>query len=168
MVAAKLAVGADGAESWARRAAGIEALNASYSQLGIVANFSCARAHRNIAYQWFRSDGVLAYLPLAGRRVSIVWSTREGQARELLALAPAVFCARVSEAGHEALGALELLTPPAAFPLSRMLVNHLVERRRWGPRKARLWLSGVKMPSPANAIIVWHAALDGGSFPDPR
>src|SRR2546427_7513656 len=93
VVAAKLAVGADGAESWARRAAGIEALNASYSQLGIVANFSCAREHRNIAYQWFRSDGVLAYLPLAGQRVSIVWSTRQGQARELLALAPAVFCA---------------------------------------------------------------------------
>jgi len=129
VVAAKLAVGADGAESWARRAAGIEALNASYPQLGIVANFSCERAHRNIAYQWFRSDGVLAYLPLAGRRVSIVWSTREAQARELLALAPAAFCARVSEAGHEALGALELLTPPAAFPLSRMRVNHLVEHR---------------------------------------
>ncbi len=129
VVTAKLAVGADGAESWARRAAGIETQNGNYAQLGIVANFACARPHRNIAYQWFRSDGVLAYLPLPDRRVSIVWSAPETHARDLLALAPAAFCARVSEAGGEALGALEPLTPPAAFPLSRMFVKHIVERR---------------------------------------
>src|SRR6266571_8477048 len=64
VVAAKLAVGADGADSWVRRAAGIGARSESYAQLGIVANFACARTHRNIAYQWFRRDGVLAYLPL--------------------------------------------------------------------------------------------------------
>jgi len=98
-------------------------------EVGVVANFVCARAHRNIAYQWFRSDGVLAYLPLPDRRVSIVWSTREAHARELLALAPAAFCARVSEAGGEALGALEPLTPPAAFPLSRMFADRMAQGR---------------------------------------
>src|SRR5712692_2856703 len=101
VVKAKLAVGADGAESWVRRAAGIEVRGGSFAQLGVVANFACALAHRNIAYQWFRRDGVLAYLPLPDRRVSIVWSTPSAQARELLALAPAAFCARVSEAGDE-------------------------------------------------------------------
>ena len=126
---AKLAVGADGAESWARRAAGIEASGGSYAQLGIVANFACARAHRNIAYQWFRRDGVLAYLPLPDRRVSIVWSASETRARDLLALAPAAFCRRVSEAGNEALGALEPLTPPAAFPLSRMFADRMAQGR---------------------------------------
>ena len=128
-VTAKLAVGADGAESWTRRAAGIETQNGSYAQLGVVANFACARPHCNVAYQWFRSDGVLAYLPLRDRRVSIVWSAPETHARDLLALAPAAFCARVSEAGGEALGALEPLTAPAAFPLSRMRVNHIGEHR---------------------------------------
>jgi len=129
VVTAKLAVGADGAESWARQAARIEARSGSYAQLGVVANFACARPHRNIAYQWFRSDGVLAYLPLPDRRVSIVWSAPETHARDLLALAPAAFCARVSEAGGEALGALEPLTPPAAFPLSRMSVDRIVQGR---------------------------------------
>jgi len=85
VVTAKLAVGADGAESWVRRAAGIEVRSGSYAQLGVVANFACASAHRNIAYQWFRRDGVLAYLPLPDRRVSIVWSTPPAQACELLA-----------------------------------------------------------------------------------
>jgi 2-polyprenylphenol 6-hydroxylase len=129
VVKAKLAVGADGAESWVRRAAGIEARGGSYAQLGVVANFACALAHRNIAYQWFRRDGVLAYLPLPDRRVSIVWSTPLAQARDLLALAPAALCARVSEAGDEALGPLEPLTPPAGFPLGRMFADRIAYGR---------------------------------------
>jgi ubiquinone biosynthesis UbiH/UbiF/VisC/COQ6 family hydroxylase len=129
VVTAKLAVGADGADSWARRVAGIEARSGSYAQLGVVANFACERAHRNIAYQWFRRDGVLAYLPLPDRRISIVWSTSEVHARELLALAPAALCARVSEAGDEALGALEPLTPPAAYPLSRLFADRIAHGR---------------------------------------
>jgi ubiquinone biosynthesis UbiH/UbiF/VisC/COQ6 family hydroxylase len=129
VVAAKLVVGADGADSWVRRAAGIEARGGSYGQLGIVANFACARAHRNIAYQWFRRDGVLAYLPLPDRRVSIVWSTPEAHGRELLALEPAALCRRVAEAGGEALGTLEPLTAPAAFPLSRMLAGRIGQGR---------------------------------------
>jgi len=129
VVTAKLAVGADGAESWVRRAAGIEVRSGSYAQLGVVANFACASAHRNIAYQWFRRDGVLAYLPLPDRRVSVVWSTPLAQARDLLALAPAALCARVSEAGDGVLGALEPLTPPAGFPLSRMFADRIAYGR---------------------------------------
>jgi len=128
-VAAKLAVGADGADSWVRRAAGIGARSESYAQLGIVANFACARAHRNIAYQWFRRDGVLAYLPLPDRRISIVWSTPEARGRELLALEPVALCRRVAGAGGEALGALESLTAPAAFPLNRMLASRIGQKR---------------------------------------
>ncbi len=129
VVAAKLAVGADGSDSWVRRAAAIETRAGSYGQLGVVANFACARAHRNIAYQWFRRDGVLAYLPLPDRRVSIVWSTPEAHGRELLALEPVVLCRRVAEAGGEVLGALEPLTAPAAFPLSRLLASRIGQGR---------------------------------------
>jgi ubiquinone biosynthesis UbiH/UbiF/VisC/COQ6 family hydroxylase len=122
---AKLVVGADGADSWVRRAAGIDARAGSYAQRGIVANFACARPHRNIAYQWFRRDGVLAYLPLPDRRVSIVWSAPEPHGRELLALPPDEFCRRVAGAGGEVLGELELLTAPLAFPLSRMIARRI-------------------------------------------
>jgi len=129
VVAAKLAVGADGSDSWVRRAAAIETRAGGYGQLGVVANFACSRAHRNIAYQWFRRDGVLAYLPLPDRRVSIVWSTPEAHGRELLAMEPVAFCRRVAEAGGEVLGALESLTAPAAFPLSRMLAERIGQGR---------------------------------------
>ncbi len=114
-IAAKLAVGADGADSWLRRAAGIETSDAEYGQLGVVANFAGERDHRNTAFQWFRRDGVLAWLPLPERRLSIVWSTPEAHARELLALPLAAFCERVAEAGGRALGGLQPVTAPAAF-----------------------------------------------------
>lgn len=128
-VSAKLAVGADGADSWLRRAAGIESATGSYGQRGVVANFSCGRTHRGAAYQWFRSDGVLAFLPLPGQRVSIVWSTPDDHAAELLALPAAEFCRRVSAASGEVLGGLELITPPAAFPLGRLSARSMIRSR---------------------------------------
>jgi 2-polyprenylphenol 6-hydroxylase len=128
-VTARLAVGADGAESWLRRAAAIEVRSESYDQLGVVANFACDQAHRGVAYQWFRSDGVLAYLPLPERRVSIVWSTPQAHARELLALPPAALCTRVRDAGRGVLGELRQLTPQAAFPLSRIVSERIARER---------------------------------------
>jgi ubiquinone biosynthesis UbiH/UbiF/VisC/COQ6 family hydroxylase len=128
-VRAKLAVGADGAESWVRRASDMEVQHGSYDQLGVVANFTCEGAHRNRAYQWFRDDGILAFLPLPGRRVSIVWSTPQSNARELLALPEAAFCQRVREASRGILGGLQLLTSPAAFPLGRMASRRIVQER---------------------------------------
>ncbi|HUL90922.1 MAG TPA: UbiH/UbiF family hydroxylase [Burkholderiales bacterium] len=126
---ARLVVGADGGDSWVRRAAGIDARSESYDQLGVVANFVCAREHRGIAYQWFLRDGVLAFLPLPERRVSIVWSTSRAHARELLALAPDALCARVGQASAGVLGDLQALTPPAAFPLSRMAPRRIAQER---------------------------------------
>jgi ubiquinone biosynthesis UbiH/UbiF/VisC/COQ6 family hydroxylase len=126
---AKLVVGADGGDSWVRRAAEMDARSDSYDQLGVVANFACTRAHRGIAYQWFLGDGVLAFLPLPERRVSIVWSTSQAHARELLALTPEALCVRVSEASAGALGDLHPLTPPAAFPLSRMISRRIAKER---------------------------------------
>jgi len=114
---ARLVVAADGMHSWAREAAGITVEQKSYGQMGVVANFACARPHHNTAFQWFRSDGVLAYLPLPGQRMSIVWSTPDAHAAELLALPPGAFCARVAQAGKDALGELDLLSPRHAFRL---------------------------------------------------
>lgn len=126
---AQLIVAADGAESWTRSAAGIGVRFDPYDQLGVVANFSVAQPHRGTAFQWFRSDGVLAWLPLPGNRISIVWSTGNDHGRELLALDPAALCARVAEAGKLRLGALELITAPAGFPLRLMRAPHSVAPR---------------------------------------
>lgn len=128
-LSARLIVAADGADSWTRAAAGIDVRFDPYDQLGVVANFTVEQPHRGTAFQWFRSDGVLAWLPLPGNRVSMVWSTAEEHGRELLALDHAALCTRVAEAGSLRLGALELITPPAGFPLRLMRAPRTVAPR---------------------------------------
>ena len=129
VLSARLLVGADGRDSWVREAAGLKALNTHYGDKGVVANFTTEKAHHNVAFQWFLGDGVLAYLPLPGNRISIVWSTPDMHADRLLSLSAEDFCQQVAEAGNRCLGDLELLTPPAAFPLRLMRVPQTVAPR---------------------------------------
>ncbi len=124
-----LVVGADGRDSWVRQAAGLSATSSAYGEMGVVANFASEKPHRNIARQWFRPDGVLAWLPLPGNRVSVVWSTPDAQAEELLHLSGADLAVRVGDAGNRELGTLDLITPAAAFPLRLMRVPQTVAPR---------------------------------------
>ena len=128
-IRSRLLVGADGANSWVRRDAGFESEARPYGEKGVVANFACERPHRGIALQWFRADGVLAYLPLPGDRISIVWSTDHAHADELIALPADEFCARVAQAGAGMLGKLDLLTPAAAFALTHLSVRNIAKPR---------------------------------------
>ncbi len=112
-----LVVGADGGNSWIRQQAGIAVNTMPYDQLGVVANFETEMPHGGIARQWFLPDGILAWLPLPGHRISIVWSAFSARAQSLMALDEAAFCQTVAAIGHHALGKLQLITPPAAFPL---------------------------------------------------
>ena len=119
---ASLVVAADGARSWVREQVGIAATTTPYDEKGVVANFRCEKPHRNTAYQWFREDGILAYLPLPDNMISIVWSAPDDVADALVALSPEALCQRVAEAGEHTLGALTPETPAAAFPLRLMRV----------------------------------------------
>lgn len=115
---ARLLVGADGVRSWVRAAAGLLALPKPYGQTAVVANLACERAHHGCAYQWFRPDGgVLAWLPLPERRISIVWSAPDALATELLGEPVDALAQRVAREGGEALGRLTPLGPAAGFPL---------------------------------------------------
>ena len=129
VLSARLLVGADGRDSWVRRTAGLAEVNTPYGEKGLVANFTTEKSHNHTAFQWFRNDGVLAYLPLPGNRISIVWSTPDDHADELCTLPSEQFCERVAEAGSSTLGKLELLTSPAAFPLRLMRVPQTVAPR---------------------------------------
>ena len=124
-----LVVGADGAQSWVRESVGIESRARPYEQQGVVANFETERTHGHVARQWFRTDGVLALLPLPGQRVSMVWSTANAAAERLLALEPTELAHEVESACHYALGALRVITPPRGFPLRLLRVSDWVRPR---------------------------------------
>lgn len=124
---AALVVGADGANSWVRQQSGIAANVKPYGHSGVVANFACERPHGDIARQWFLGDGILAWLPLPGNRISMVWSTSQPQ--PLLALDDARLAAVVADAGSHVLGRLEVLTPAAAFPLRLITPEQVIAER---------------------------------------
>ncbi len=128
-LSAPLLVGADGRDSWVRQAAGLSAVDTPYAEKGVVANFMTEKPHGDVAWQWFRDDGVLAWLPLPGQRISMVWSTPDAGADALCALSPAALAQRVGEAGGHRLGALSPLTPAAAFPLRLIRVPQTVAPR---------------------------------------
>jgi ubiquinone biosynthesis UbiH/UbiF/VisC/COQ6 family hydroxylase len=128
-ITSRLVVAADGADSWTRQLAGIEVQFKPYGQHGVVANFETELPHRGTAFQWFREDGILAWLPLPGNRISIVWSTPQAHAEELVSLPAEVFSARVAAAGGNRLGTLRMITPPAGFPLRLMRAPRTVQPR---------------------------------------
>lgn len=126
---ARLVVGADGAQSWVRTAAGIAAAERPYGQVGVVANFECEHRHGAIARQWFRPDGILALLPLPGNRVSMVWSTWASPAAALVEASADELVDRVTEATGGVLGALRVITPARGFPLRLLRVAEMVRPR---------------------------------------
>lgn len=136
----KLLVGADGRESWVRNQMGLSSQHDPYNELGVVANFRTELPHFGTAYQWFREDGVLAYLPLSGgedgasgdyrgRMMSMVWSAPEAVAQALLAESPETLAERVANAGGNQLGRLQLMAPAAGFPLKLVRVPQVVAPR---------------------------------------
>jgi 2-polyprenylphenol 6-hydroxylase len=114
---ARLLIAADGTASRTRALLGIEAAGHDYHQEALVAHVRTSAAHQNTAWQRFLAGGPLAFLPLSDGRSSIVWSVGVEEARRLRALDPAGFAAAVEEASGGFLGAVELTTAVASFPL---------------------------------------------------
>jgi len=125
-IEAELFVGADGAASPLREAAGLKHESVSYHDTGLVVHLDAERSHQGTAFQWFRDDGVLALLPLpdtsAGPQVSMVWSMRAEPAQALLALPPEEQAARLetllADAAEGRLGALKVRSKLHGFPLT--------------------------------------------------
>ena len=128
-ISARLVIGADGARSFVRAAAGIWASERSYGQSAVVANFACSHAHGNVAFQWFQGGPVLALLPLPGNRTSMVWSVADARAAELMAAAPDALARQVEQASGGVLGTLEVITPPQAFALRCVVAERAVAPR---------------------------------------
>lgn len=132
-LAARLVIGADGARSRVRAAAGIAGEAQAYGQTAVVANFACERPHRNIALQWFKGSAgegsILALLPLPGGHVSMVWSTATAHAERLLALDGEGLAREAAAAAQHALGEFSLVTAARGFALRRLAAERIVAPR---------------------------------------
>lgn len=101
-LAARLLVGADGANSPVRQFAGIPSHGWDYGQHGVVATLDLDRSFGpddlRTAYQRFLPTGTVALLPLPGGKASLVWSTTPAHAATLKQLSPTSFTAMVNAA----------------------------------------------------------------------
>jgi 2-octaprenylphenol hydroxylase len=127
---ARLLVGADGASSRVREAAGLDIRRHGLDQQSIVATVRTERAHEDVARQRFLTTGPLAFLPLPEPHTcSIVWSADTARARELMALDDAAFRVELQAAFGESLGKIESLGPRAVFPLALSHARQYVRER---------------------------------------
>mmetsp|Transcript_45323 Transcript_45323/g.114102 ORF Transcript_45323/g.114102 Transcript_45323/m.114102 type:complete len:528 (-) Transcript_45323:107-1690(-) len=97
VIYARLLVGADGANSFVRSAAGIETIGWAYNQSAVVATLRMSKEHET-AFQRFLPTGPIALLPSFGEYSSLVWSTNPAHAAQLGKLAPDDFLHEVETA----------------------------------------------------------------------
>ena len=101
-LAARLLVGADGANSPVRSFAGVDAHGWDYDQHGVVATLQLDRTFSpsdlRTAYQRFLPTGPLALLPLPGNKASLVWSISTPLASRVKSLPPTSFAQMVNAA----------------------------------------------------------------------
>jgi 2-octaprenylphenol hydroxylase len=128
-LSARLVIGADGAQSALRAAAGLTVETRPYRQTAMVANVATERPHQATAWQRFMRDGTLAFLPLADGTSSIVWSADDARALGLTGLSDAAFAAELDRASDHALGSTRLVSERLSFPLIRLAAQRYVANR---------------------------------------
>ncbi|KAK6428083.1 putative ubiquinone biosynthesis monooxygenase [Oleoguttula sp. CCFEE 5521] len=138
-IAARLLVGADGANSPVRTFADIPSKGWDYNQHGVVATLQLDQLHDasapRKAYQRFLPTGPIALLPLPGNKATLVWSTTSALASHLKSLPAAEFTAAVN-------AAFRLLTTDVSYMLTHSTASQDLD---W--RESQTDLSALGLPS---------------------
>ncbi len=124
-IQADLIIAADGRNSRLRRVAGLPTLHHDYKQTAIVGTISHEHEHHNEAWQYFRSSGPLALLPLSGKRSSIVWTQTPPKAKSLMSGDIMFAEMELEEEVGGRLGTISFEGPLQAFPLSLLIATKL-------------------------------------------
>lgn len=126
---ARLAIGADGAQSLCRRAAGIATRRRAYRQAAVTLNLAHARPHDDIATEFHTAHGPFTLVPLPGRRSSLVWVLDPDEAREFAAMSDAALSEVVERRAHSLLGRMQVEPGRGLFPLVLQTARALARGR---------------------------------------
>lgn len=126
---ARLLVGADGARSAVRRAAGIPTVGWPYRQAAIVTIIRQEVPHGGAAVQHFLPGGPFALLPLPGDRSGIVWTEPQDEAERLLRLPDDRFAEELARRAGPEVGTITVEEPPRLHPLELGLARAFVRPR---------------------------------------
>jgi len=129
VLAAPLAVGAEGRVSAVAAAAGIRSTGWTYPQTGVVATVRLDLPHGGVAHEYFLPSGPFAILPLTGQRASLVWTESPRRAEALRTARPEIFHAHLQRRFGDLLGRPRLDGPVFTYPLSLHLPETLTAPR---------------------------------------
>jgi 2-polyprenyl-6-methoxyphenol hydroxylase-like FAD-dependent oxidoreductase len=117
-VPAALQALAEGRDSTAREALGVQVRRHDYGQLAVATRVTSSQAHAGVARQWFASPEVLPInQPQAQQSYGVVWSVPQARASALMALDDGAFAQALTDATQGLAGTLQTAGPRACWPL---------------------------------------------------
>lgn len=128
-LSARLVIAADGRNSLARRASGIDTEQKPCNQTAVTCTFSHSREHGGVSTEIHRRAGPMTVVPMPGRRSSLVWVELPDVAERLAGLGEAAFMEVLEKNLMGLLGSVFELGPRACFPLSHMAAKSMSRNR---------------------------------------
>ena len=116
-VRARLVIGADGAQSLCRAAAGITTRRRTYPQSALTLNLGHSRSHDDTSTEFHTESGPFTLVPLPGRRSSLVCVLAPERAAALRALDDVSLSAEIERHAHSLLGEMQAEPGRGLFPL---------------------------------------------------
>jgi 2-octaprenyl-6-methoxyphenol hydroxylase len=132
--APRLVVGADGRNSPARKAAGINARTHLYPQSALTVFLEHTRSHEDYSTEFQSRGGPFALVPLpptpnARFRSSLVWVMPPAEAERRIVLNDRALSGEIERQARSMLGAVRIEGGRGVFPMSRQIVSRLVAPR---------------------------------------
>jgi len=134
VISARLAIGADGRDSRARRVAGLKARVHRYPQSALTAHLAHRLPHDDFSTEFHTRGGPFTLVPLpagatAPNRSSLVWVMGQEDARRRGALDDDALSREIERQAHSLLGAMQIEGERGFFPMARQTVPKIVGER---------------------------------------
>lgn len=134
--AAGLTVICEGRMSQTRDSTGAHFEQFPYDQIAIAAHIICEKPHEHTAVQWMDESQVCALLPRGesaiGNSAALVWSVSKVHASQLLAMDDQGFAGALEAATQHQLGALQMGSERASWPLVLAQAEQWRGQAPWG------------------------------------
>lgn len=128
-IQASLLIAADGANSFIRKALGIEVEEKHYQQSAIVGSVECENPHNETAYERFTNQGPLALLPRQGNHCGFIWMNPTETAEMHMALSDQAFKDKLQQAFGFRLGHIKAISKRFSYPLALLMSEQRVQQR---------------------------------------
>jgi 2-octaprenyl-6-methoxyphenol hydroxylase len=133
-ISARLVIGADGRDSKARRAAGLEARLHRYPQTALTAHLAHRLPHDDFSTEFHSRGGPFTLVPLpasatSSNRSSLVWVMGQEEARRREGLDDEALAREIERHAHSLLGAMRIEGERGVFPMVRQTVPKIVGER---------------------------------------